>query len=135
MSSPAPSACFTFPRRHRCAKRPRAIAITHQPLAVVFNFETRRQFLQLATPEQEAWVLRMSEARLLICKRFGDKNSSGSERARKFGEQRTVEKVDVYNSVQRFVLEMKAIQVRDHGPYQQMLGARRVRERAHRRLR
>ena len=43
--------------------------------------------------KQEARILRMTEARLFICKRCGDKNASGPERPRKFWKQRAVEKI------------------------------------------
>ena len=66
--------------------------------------------------EQEARIARMADRGLVDEERVGNQPAAGPERAHKFREQRAVEKIYVHDGVERFVLEMKAIQVCDDGP-------------------
>src|ERR1700719_1939733 len=134
MSSPTASARFP-PRHHRRAERSCTVGIVHQPLAVILDIQTVHQLSKLAMLEQEARVARMTDVRLIDQERIGDQNASRSERARKFRKQRAVEKVYVHDNIERFVVEMKAIQVCDNGPYRETLSARSGSQSHHRRMR
>src|ERR1700722_18096913 len=58
----------------------------------------------------------MTYRSLIDEKGVGDQNAAGPERAHKIREQRAVEEIYIHDGVERFVLQMKAIQVCNNGP-------------------
>src|SRR5208282_1877387 len=123
-SSRAPSGRFPPPRHQRRAKGALAARISSQPFAVFLDFESARERAKLPVAEQKARIAWKTDRSLVNQERIGDQNAAGSERPDKFWEQRAVEEVYVHDGVERFVLEMKAIQVCGHGPDGQSRAAR-----------
>src|ERR1700691_6762734 len=76
--------------------------------------------------------MRMTDGGLVNEEGLGDQKAAGPQRALEFRKQRTVEEIYIHDSVERFVLEMKAIQVCDHGPDGEASVARSRGENAHR---
>ena len=116
-------------RRAKCAL---AVWISDQAFAVLFNFESVRERAKLSVTEQKARVARVADRGLVDEERVGNQPAARPERAHEFREQRAVEEIYVHDGVERFVLEMKAIQVCDDGPDAKPRGARSRGENAHR---
>src|SRR5271156_2716397 len=116
-------------RRAKCAL---AVWIGDRAFAVLFNFESVCERAKLSVTEQKARVARVAERGLVDEECVGNQPAAGPERAHKFREQRAVEEVYVHDGVERFVLEMKVIQVCDDGPDAKPRGARSRGENAHR---
>src|ERR1700722_6744858 len=74
----------------------------------------------------------MTYRSLIDEKGVSDQNAAGPERAHKIREQRAVEEIYIHDGVERFVLEMKAIQVCNNGPDGKSSLARGGREKTHR---
>src|SRR5271156_3620190 len=108
-------------RRAKCAL---AVWIGDRAFAVLFNFESVRERAKLSVTQQKARVARVAERGLVDEERVGNQPAAGPERAHEFREQRAVEEIYVHDGVERFVLEMKAIQVCDDGPDAEPCGAR-----------
>ena len=104
----------------------------NQAFAVLLDLESARERAKLAPSEQEARIARMTERGLIDQEGFRDQEAARPQSARKLREQRAVEKVYVHDNVERFVLEMKVIQVCDHGPDGQSLGLCIRSKKAHR---
>jgi hypothetical protein len=73
----------------------------------------------------------MTDRGLVNEKRVGDQNAAGPECALEFRKQRAVEEIYIHDGVERFVREMKAIQVCDHGPDGESIGSCSRGERLH----
>src|ERR1700722_19900041 len=116
MSSPAPSVRFPSPRDYRRAKGAFAVWIGDRAFAVFLDVEAACERAKLAMREQKTRIARMTDRSLIDKKCVGDQNAAGPDRAHKIREQRAVEEIYIHDSVERFVLEMKVIQVRDNGP-------------------
>src|SRR5260221_599633 len=74
----------------------------------------------------------MTDRGLVNEKRVGDQNAAGPERKLELWEERAVEEIYIHDGVERFVLEMKGIQVCDHGPDGESRGAGSSGEQLHR---
>src|SRR5580704_5009325 len=109
-----------------------AVGISDQAFAVLFNLESGRERAKFSVTEQKARIARVADRGLVDEERLGNQPAAGPERAHEFREQRAVEEIYVHDGVERFVLQMKAIQVCDDGPDAQPRGARSRGEKAHR---
>src|SRR3984957_14342863 len=132
MSSPAPSVRFPSPRDYRRAKGAFAVWIGDRAFAVFLDVEAACERAKLAMREQKTRIARMTDRSLIDKKCVGDQNAAGPDRAHKIREQRAVEEIYIHDSVERFVLEMKAIQVCNNGPDGKSSLARGGREKTHR---
>src|ERR1700722_8379850 len=132
MSSPAPSARFPPPRDHRPTKGTLAVRIGDSAFAIFFDFEAARECAKLAVREQKTRIARTADGSLIDEKCVGNQNPAGPERTHKIREQRAVEEIYIHDGVERFVLEMKVIQVCNNGPDGKSRLARSRREKAHR---